>query len=83
MVVLNTPIYKTLGVFLDDDGYKKLILSELGDSTLIADYICFEFPDDSYYGDVEHLNKKGAEYFSSYIAKNGVSFQYLVDYCKH
>ena len=38
---------------------------------LVADYSSFVFPDISYYGDVYHLNYRGAEYFSNYIKENG------------
>ena len=62
-------------------GYRQLIRAELGDSALIADYSRFEFPDSTYYGDLEHLNSRGAKYFSNHIAREGLRLQYAVDYC--
>lgn len=67
---------------IDDSGYRQLIRAELGDSALIADYSRFEFPDSTYYGDLEHLNFRGARYFSKHIAKNGLELKYAIDYCK-
>ena len=46
-------------------------MSTFDDDILIADYEDFQFPDDSYYGDVHHLNYHGAEYFTSHLARNG------------
>ena len=66
---------------IDDSGYRQLIRAELGDSALIADYSRFEFPDSTYYGDLEHLNSRGAKYFSNHIAREGLRLQYAVDYC--
>ena len=57
---------------VNDWGYRELIREELGDSTLVADYSRFVFPDDSYYGDLEHLNRKGATYFSEHIDRKSV-----------
>ena len=81
LVILSPPIYK-IPDMIDDSGYRQLIRSELGDSALIADYSRFEFPDSTYYGDLEHLNFRGAEYFSKHIAKNGLELKYAIDYCK-
>lgn len=47
---------------------------------LIADYEDFRFPNTSYYGDVHHLNSKGANYFSSYIKEKGISAIQMKDY---
>ncbi|MBR5074770.1 MAG: hypothetical protein IKX26_06030 [Bacteroidales bacterium] len=80
LVILSTPVYK-IDEILSDDGYRSLLKNELGDSTLIADYSNFKLPDDSYYADVEHVNQKGAEYFSKYIAEHGLTLQYAIDYC--
>ena len=81
LIILSTPVYK-IPDMIDDSGYRQLIRAELGDSALIADYSRFEFPDSSYYGDLEHLNNKGAEYFSRHIAQNGLKLSYAIDYCK-
>ena len=81
LIILSPPIYK-IPDMIDDSGYRQLIRAELGDSALIADYSRFEFPDTTYYGDLEHLNFRGAEYFSKHIAKNGLELKYAIDYCK-
>ena len=57
-------------------------MKDYPDDTLIADYEDFEFPDDSYYGDVHHLNSKGADYFTSYLAKNGIKVQKLHEWLR-
>lgn len=81
LIVFNTPTYK-IPDMVSDKGYRKLICSELGDSTLVAEYSRFEVPDSTYYGDLEHLNTKGALYFGEHIAREGLKLQYAVDYCK-
>ena len=81
LIVLSTPVYK-IPDMIDDSGYYSIIRSELGDSALIADYSRFEFPDSTYYADLEHLNSRGAEYFSKHIAQNGLELKYAIDYCK-
>lgn len=80
LIILSPPIYK-IPDMIDDSGYRQLIRAELGDSALIADYSRFEFPDTTYYGDLEHLNFRGAQYFSGHIAREGLRLQYAVDYC--
>mgnify|MGYP004450359549 CR=1 FL=1 len=57
-------------------------MKDYDDNTLIADYEDFVFPDDSYYGDVHHLNSKGADYFTSYIAKHGLNVKTLKEWLK-
>ena len=81
MVLYHSPIYK-IPDMVSDRGYKNLILSEYGDSVLIADYSRFQFPDTTYYADLEHINAKGAKYFSKFIRNNGLKLQYSIDYCK-
>ena len=81
LIILSPPIYK-IPDMIDDSGYRQLIRAELGDSALIADYSRFEFPDSTYYGDLEHLNFRGARYFSKHIAKNGLELKYAINYCK-
>ena len=81
LVILSTPIYK-IPDMVSYDGYHQLMRKELGDSALIADYTRFEFPDSTYYADLEHLNFRGAEYFSKHIAKNGLELRYAIDCCK-
>lgn len=81
LIILNTPTYK-ISDMVSDKGYRQLIRSELGDSTLVAEYTRFEVPDSTYYRDLEHLNTKGALYFGEHIAREGLHLQYAVDYCK-
>ena len=81
LIILNTPLYK-ISDMVSDKGYRQLICSELGDSTLVADYTRFEVPDSTYFRDLEHLNTKGALCFGEHIAKNGLQLQYAIDYCK-
>ena len=81
LVIFSTPLYK-IPDMLNDQGFRQLIKEDLGDSVLVADYSRFAFPDSTYYGDLEHLNHKGAKYFSESIAKNGIKCEYAVDYCR-
>jgi hypothetical protein len=81
LIIFNTPTYK-IPDMVSDKGYRQLICSELGDSTLVAEYTRFEVPDSTYYRDLEHLNIKGALYFGEHIAREGLRLQYAVDLCK-
>ena len=80
LIILNTPMYKILDM-ASDKGYRQLICSELGDSTLVADYSHFKVPDSTYYRDPEHLNIKGAQFFGEHIEKEGLELQYAIDFC--
>lgn len=80
LIILNTPMYKILDM-ASDKGYRQLLCSELGDSTLVADYSHFKVPDSTYFRDPEHLNIKGAQYFGEHIEKEGLKLQYAIDYC--
>ncbi len=82
LIILNTPLYKIQDM-VSDKGYRQLICSELGDSTLVAEYTRFEVPDSTYYRDLEHLNTKGALYFGEHIVRDGLQLQYAIDYCKN
>ncbi|MCQ2344430.1 MAG: hypothetical protein MJ002_05855 [Paludibacteraceae bacterium] len=68
VVIYNPPTYQ-ISNWIDDNNYNKFLLTL--NNVLVADYTYFELPDDSYRGDVQHLNHKGAEYFCEYIKKNG------------
>lgn len=81
-IILNTPMYRIPNM-VSDKGYRQLICSELGDSTLVADYSCFEVPDSTFFADMEHLNIKGSVYFSKHIAREGLQLQYAIDYCNN
>lgn len=80
LTILCPPVAK-IPDLIDEKGYKSFILSELGDSSIIADYSRFALPDSTYYGDLMHLNHKGATVFSEDVAHNGLQYEYLVDYC--
>ena len=82
LIIFNTPTYK-IPDMVSDKGYRQLICSELGDSTLVAEYTRFEVPDSTYYRDLEHLNSKGSLYFGEHIVRDGLQLQYAVDYCKN
>lgn len=81
LIIFNTPMYK-IPDLVSDKGYRQMLRSELGDSTLIAEYSRFEVPDSTYYGDLEHLNTKGALYFAEHVIRDGLRLQYAIDYCK-
>lgn len=81
LVVLSTPVFKIPDI-VSDKGYYQLLCKELGDSTLVADYSRFEFPDSTYYADLEHVNHRGAKYFSEKIAREGLKFKYAIDLSK-
>jgi len=73
VVIYQPPTYH-ISNWIDDTNYTKYLLTL--DNVLIADYTDFEFPDDNYYrGDVHHLNHYGAEFFCSYIKKNGWHYE--------
>ena len=82
LIIFNTPTYRIPDI-VSDEGYRKLICSELGDSTLVAEYSRFEVPDSTYYGDLEHLNTKGAIYFADHVVRDGLQLQYAIDYCNN
>lgn len=77
-ILVNPPLYN-YDHYISDDGYKDLLRS-LGDSLLIADYSSFQFPDTSFYCEVNHLHYSGSVYFSSHIKKEGLNTQYVIDY---
>ena len=81
LIILSPPVFKIPDI-VDDRGYRQFLKAELGDSVLVADYSRFEFPDTTYYADLEHVNYKGAKFFSEHIAKNGLKTEYLIDYSK-
>ena len=80
-VLFMTPLYQ-FDRWLDKEDFKRFMLTVFPADALVADYEDFEFPDDSYYGDVHHLNSKGANYFTSYLARNGIKVQKLHDWLK-
>ena len=80
VVLLFTPLYH-FEKWCPINGFCDY-MKDYPDDTLIADYEDFEFPDDSYYGDVHHLNSKGADYFTSYLAKNGIKVQKLHEWLR-
>lgn len=80
LIIFHSPLYKVTEM-VSDKGYKDYLLSEFGDSLLIADYTHFEFPDTTYYYDLEHVRKCGAKMLSEHIRDNGLDLQYSIDYC--
>lgn len=82
LVILSPPVYR-ISDMVKDEGYWRLLCSELGDSTLVANYSRFEFPDTTCFADFEHLNYKGARYFSEHIVKEGLRLQYAIEYCNN
>jgi|GEM_PF-3017835 len=77
VVLLNVPIYH-YDRWYSDKGYLDFLETLDGD-LLIADYEHFQLPD-SCYGDVRHLNYKGARIFSAYLRDHGIRHQKLSSY---
>lgn len=71
MVILCPPVYR-IPELVSDNGYIEFLMDELGPEGMIADYSDLRMPELSYYGDLEHLNYKGAEYFSRMVAQEGL-----------
>lgn len=82
LVIFSPPVWR-IPSLIDDTGYRRLICDELGDSTLIADYSRFNLPDSTYFSDLEHLKSKGADFFSTNIATEGLKTQYAIDWCQN
>jgi len=78
-VLLNVPIYH-YDRWFSDKGYLDF-LATLDPDLLIADYEHYSLPD-SCYGDVFHLNHKGARVLSEDIKANGFKTQRLRDYIR-
>lgn len=70
VVILSTPMYH-LDRWYGKSGYYDF-LNTLDESVQIADYSDFPMPSDDHYGDVIHLNYKGAEYFSKHLKEHGL-----------
>jgi len=68
LILLCTPTYKPelYGNTAKLLEYHRKYVNEI----TLLDYSNFKFPDESYYGDTEHLNYKGAEFFTNYLQKN-------------
>ncbi len=81
LVIVHAPLYK-IPDMISDFGFTRLLLSELGDTQLLADYSRMVLPDTNYFGDLEHLNYRGAEYFSRYIAEHGLEAQQISEYIR-
>ena len=69
-VLFATPLYQ-YDRWVDMQAFVEY-MKTYDEDVLIADYEDFQFPDDSYYGDVHHLNCKGADYFTSHLAHEGI-----------
>lgn len=68
LILLNMPIYKPELYGSSDKLYE--YHSKYLNGIDLLDYSNFSLPDESYYGDVAHLNYKGAEIFSRYLQLN-------------
>ena len=79
-ILIFTPLYQ-FSRWCDIKGFCEL-MKDYPEDTLIADYEDFVFPDERYYGDVIHLNPLGADYFTSYLAKNGIKVQKLHEWLR-
>lgn len=64
---INTPIYQIDKYWDTEDFYKKI--KTMFGNVEFLDYGRLQFPD-SCYGDIDHLNYKGAKQFSLYLEKN-------------
>lgn len=80
VVILSTPMYH-LDNWFGRKGYEDF-LGTLDERVLIADYSDFPMPSDDYYGDVIHLNYKGAEYFSKHLKEYGLQAIPVKEYLK-
>ena len=80
VVILWTPMYH-LDRWISSSGFDDF-LSTLDKRIRIADYSDFTMPDDDYYADVQHLNDKGSDYFSTYIKTHGLKTESLEEYLK-
>lgn len=80
VVLIQMPMYH-LDRWIDFQGFYDF-LATLDDKVEIADYINFPMPDDSYYGDVQHLNRKGADYFCMFLKENGIRTIPLKEYIR-
>lgn len=69
--ILCTPLHNVPDM-IGNKGFYDFLSAELDKSSMIADYSRFPLPDSTYFGDLEHLNHRGARYFSEHIAKNGL-----------
>lgn len=81
VVLMATPKYH-IDRWFGRKGYEDF-LSTLDESVQIADYDSFPMPSDEYYADVQHLNYRGADYFSSHLKNNGLKSVPLTEYLKH
>lgn len=80
VIILLTPMYQ-IDRWFGRKGYEDF-LSTLDERVFIADYSTLPMPSDDYYGDVQHLNYKGATYFSEYLKQNGLQAVPIKDYLK-
>lgn len=74
--IICTPLYRVPDL-IDDKGFYNFLSAELDKDSMIADYTRFPMPDSTYFGDLEHLNRKGARYFSESVKRNGLFFYHI------
>lgn len=78
VTIIATPMYH-IDRWFGRKGYEEF-LSTLDERVFIADYSTLPMPSDEYYADVQHLNYKGATFFSEHIRKNGLQAIPLKEY---
>jgi hypothetical protein len=68
LVLINPPMYKpeVYGHLDKLEAYRQKYLKDVA----YLDYSGFKFPSDSYYGDIGHINYKGAAIFSQYLQEH-------------
>ena len=81
VVLMATPMYH-LDMWYGKSGYYEY-LDTLDESVQIADYSNFLMPSDDCYGDVIHLNYKGAKIFSTYLKEHGLQAVPIKEYLKY
>lgn len=71
LILVDTPKYNPENQIIEQIKFHTLVKEYLSEFDYI-DYVSFPLPDDCY-GDVTHLNYKGAELFSRYLQENGIA----------
>lgn len=71
LILVDTPKYNPGNQMIEQIKFHTLLKEYLPEFDYI-DYVSFPLPNDCY-GDVTHLNYKGAELFSRYLQENGIA----------
>lgn len=80
VVLVSMPMYG-LEQWVDFSGYYEF-LDTLDESVEVADYMNFAMPDKTYYGDVQHLNRLGSDYFCRHLRENGIQSLPVKEYLR-